>query len=315
MKCKYRFSVSGNVRIDRHCPVPTFMGTLNYITDNRGQLQAIEVTVTLKPDQWPSVVEDPRPGVRAHVSPNLLHLPFIQQDLVTLQGLLVLFGLESIDTQHPNVEWVPESDEERARLQLMKWTSSTRQLELEVVPFDLVARSAIASHHACAHQIPLNFYRRGVKAVAEMSYVDAIYQFYFVLETLFGQGKSRRSQVKGAFRGSASLMRGIDKALGSPPPPGMTEPALALEYNRRFKGLSPEKLVDHIVDLRGDLHHHSLHDRRGPWHPEEQHVHRVDALMLQNIAMNVVWEIVEDYLYRDAVIGEYLKLTPSVPRQ
>ena len=44
--------------------------------------------------------------------------------------------------------------------------------------------------------MPLSFYRQGSIAYTEQRHIEAIYQFYFLFETLFGNGKMRNRAIK-----------------------------------------------------------------------------------------------------------------------
>ena len=306
MKCKFKFTVRGRIRLDRTVPIPTRQGVYSFGLDAEGKLETLDVTVTLPRGQWPIVTKDPSPGVRAHINTNLVQLPFIQQDLKSLQGLLVFFGMDSLDYRNPEVEWIPESEAERAELPIFSFKVTEEPFDdKDPLSFDLIARAILASHDAYDSQVPLNFFRRAMRDMAEQSFVDAIYDFYFVLETLYAGGQFRSRQVKEVFKANAEFMSCVKKALAEPPPPAALGRRLGEEYRHRFGAMSPENLIDHLVDVRGRLHHHSLKDRRQPWHPEEQHQYQVDAVMLQSIAMHVMWLSVERYLYEPSIVSAY----------
>ena len=80
---------------------------------------------------------------------------------------------------------------------------------------------------------------------------------------------------------------------------------------KRFESISPSDLIDYIVDLRGRLHHHSVKDKRQPWHPEEQDKYHADAIMLANVAHAVMWKFVKGYLYDVSVLAAYDALRAS----
>jgi hypothetical protein len=73
------------------------------------------------------------------------------------------------------------------------------------LPFDLLARAILASDAATDIEVPLNFFRRGLLDVYDGAYIEAIYDFFFVLETCFGGGKYKKAQVLTAFQASGRL--------------------------------------------------------------------------------------------------------------
>jgi hypothetical protein len=308
MKCKYRFRVVGRIRLSANAPVLS-RGWLVQFEAANDVLTHISVTVPLQSKQeWPIVTKAPRPGVGAHIDPKAPHLPFIQREMRTLQGLLSMFGLHSIDLNYPTLEWIPESDQERNELQLFGFEQKREEVpdnELRPVSFDLLARAVFASDAATDIDVPLAFFRRGMIDVVERDYIEAIYDFYFVLETLFADGRSKTAAVQESFRNSPALLAAVHEALANPNP--MASRKVTAQYRASYGTLSDEEALSKLVNLRGFLHHHSK-SRRDSWHPDEQARFAPDALFLQDVAFNVVWSLAEPYLYADDVVKAYEEL-------
>lgn len=313
MKCAFTFAVEGQLRLAHTRPIPTKFGVYEFVVqDNR--VTAIKVTVQLSPTDWPRATKDPAPGIRAHIATNVTCLPFIQQDLKTLQGLLCPFGLHSIDWSQPEVEWLPETDDERSALSIYSFKMRSEPVQIkECTSFDVAARAALSASKAYGTQVPLNFFRRAMLDVIKRAHVDAIYDFYFVLETLYADGKFKSNDVKSAFRANAELMECVRQALAEPPPSDILGRQRVSEYQERFGRMTPNELVDHLVDVRGKLHHHSMKDSRKPWHPEEQHEHELDSMMFQSVCTPLVLRLVNDHLYDDSIVEGYCKIV-GIPR-
>jgi hypothetical protein len=181
MKCSYRFRDHGRIRPSVNAPVPCRGWTFELQTSN-GLVTHVVVVVPLpRRDDWPLIRRDPAPGVKAEILPKTPHLPSIQRELRALQGLLSLFGLHSIELDSPEIEWLPESDEERADLHLFSFKFSAAEPvpdnEISPLSFDLLARSIIASDAATDIEVPLNFFRRGMLDAYDRNYIEAIHDF------------------------------------------------------------------------------------------------------------------------------------------
>ena len=268
----------------------------------------VEVPLTSR-DEWPKVHRNPTPGVKAHIETREPHYKAIRSQLRTLQGLLGLFGLQSIDLDTPEVEWIPDSDEERESLPLFSFQSEPGSLPDDAigpVSFDLLARSIIAAESAAEIEVPLNFFRRGIRDMQARDYIEAIYDFYFVLETVFAGGKFRSNAVLQEFQKSATIRRCVDGALKSPDTfPGQSFQPCRSEY----ANLSVDQALDRLVKLRGRLHHHTS-KRRDSWHPDEQRTFKCDAVFLQAVTFAVAFELAERYLWDKEVIRAYEQLVP-----
>jgi hypothetical protein len=68
-----------------------------------------------------------------------------------------------------------------------------------------MARTVIAAIDLLEVELPLSFFRHGRIAYGERKYIEAIYQFYFMFETMFGNGKTGRKTIQDQFRKSIEL--------------------------------------------------------------------------------------------------------------
>ena len=310
MRCRYRFPVKGRIRLGINVPIPSSGWIFEFELD-KGIIKFITVTVPLiGPEQWPTIQKDPEPGVKLYISPKLDLLPFIKRELRSIQGLLSLFGLLSIDFDKLEVEWLPDTDEEKANLHLFTMHTTIEPLpddQIRPLPFDAIARAVIAADAAVDIEVPMNFYRRGLLELFSENYIEAIYDFYFILETVFGEGKFKKAAVMDAFKKSPELRKCVERAISDPGPVITINKKLKAQFDKNYSMMSAEEVIRKIVELRGELHHHTL--KRKKWHPENQHQFELDAVVLQSIAYNVAFMMAEKYLWDKAVIQAYEALT------
>lgn len=199
--------------------------------------------------------------------------------------MLALFGLRSIELEDPGITWLPESKEERSQLHLFSYKRRTELLpddQLALLSFDLLARAVIAADAATDVEVPLNFFRRGMLDVYDRNYIEAIYNFYFILETLFGEGKFKKAAVSNAFLSSDQLRSCVQRALSDPGPMITQDHRIRAQFEQSYGRMGVEEAVERIIELRGYLHHHAA-KRRDIWHPEDQRRYEVDALFLQTV--------------------------------
>jgi len=217
------------------------------------------------------------------------------------------YRVRAIDIEEPLVEWLPESDEERRQIGFNNYSRRSTRPDpntLRPVSFDLVARAVIATDKLMEFETPLNFFRRGCRDIEDRQYVDAIYDFYFVLETLFSNGKFKTRAVAEEFLGCPELCAAVDLLLTDPGPTFTTSKTIVAEFVRTCGPLGRGKLIEKLVELRGFLHHHTL-KRKGIWKPEWQETYELDALVFQGVAYNVVFGILRRYLWSQEVIEAF----------
>ena len=118
MKCKCRFKVTGRLKPD--APISVTVRGISYEFEaQNGIVTHIVVTFPLDRQYWPTVKPSFSPGVKFHIDiPAPPHLLLVQMQLRTLEGLLSLYGLHSIDIQHLEREWLADSEEEENDLRM-----------------------------------------------------------------------------------------------------------------------------------------------------------------------------------------------------
>lgn len=161
MKCRYRFSVDTTIR-------PTFVfpiehaGYLWEFEVNDGRVSHLNITMPLPdPAHWPKVIKNPSPGISAFIDPNLVHLPFIQFHLRSIQGVLAMFGVRGIGSSEIDVRWFPESKDESAKLGIKSYSSKENcapRNDNDRFPFDLLARAIVGGIVEGRLEMPLNFF-------------------------------------------------------------------------------------------------------------------------------------------------------------
>lgn len=307
MKCTYHFSIDCQLKPSFVFPIKHNGFVWEFVV-KEDVLKELKVTVPLpKEEQWPRITQNINPGIDAFIEPNLVHLPFLQHQLRSIQGLLAMFGVQAIRNSDIKVEWHPESAQERNNLALQtfsqKWTPPSPSPEYRL-PFDILARAIIGSHIKSRIEIPLNFFRRARTAIYEREYIQAIYSLFFIIETLFGNGKSRKAALCNEFESSTSLVQTIADVLKRVHKICKNDVRLVKDYEQRFKNLDEKGYILSMVELRGFLHHHT-YKRVGMWNPEQQHRYELDALVLSEICFQILFQLAWPSFEDPCVVAEY----------
>jgi hypothetical protein len=310
MKCKYQFQVLGKIKISDYKPINVRGKTYELDVNAYGVITHISVTVLLNNTQYhPRILPSQEEGVKLLIIINDgPYIELVKKELRIVEGLLSLYGLTSIDLNSPYREWIPETEEERKELQLFNYQEKIVEVddsEIPVSPFDLIARSFIGADRGFEIEIPLNFFRKGQIDFNEGRYIEAIYDFYFLLESLYANGQFREKSVITAFEKSAELTGAIRTVLQDSDCLSMERDVwndIVLLYGNK----SMREVLEEIVKLRGFLHHHTL-KRKDIWHPEEHNTYKIKASFLQNIAFHVAFALSDRCIFDEEVISEYNK--------
>jgi hypothetical protein len=310
MKCKYTFKVNGCLKATDLKPI-TIRGWTFEFSEKDGIVDELSVTVPANnPEDLPSILNTPgsRSKATIHVpSPAFL---FIKREVRAIEGALSLFGVNTIDLNSPLQEWLPESKEDKEKLKLFNFKSKRGEIDVSKLPsilFDIIARTVISADDIADIESQLAFCRKGIIDRHEERYIEAIYDFYFFLESLFAQGKTKNHRVKEEFKQSKELRECIEDVLKKPHEIISPRREDLHRFMKKYGGMSVDDIIEHIVDLRGFLHHHTP-KRKNAWHPEEHQRYESEANLIAAIAFSVAMRRVLGYLYRQEVIHAYEKM-------
>jgi len=310
MKCKYTFPVKGYIKFP--VGIRFSVGDRSYEFEvNEGFISALSVTIANYPDTCLPIINYHKKG-RIKASISIPPDPFWDEmvsDIRTLEGVLCIWGLREINVDYCTTDWIPESESEREKIHMFSFTRSRNDKmpeNLPESPIDLFVRSILAVSNLKDLEAPLNFYRRARLDVFEERYIDAIYDLYFVLETLFANGKFREAEVVRNFCSSTILFDAIDHIKKDIDPQIRGDHGLLNEFNQKYLNKKKEQIVKNIVELRGFLHHHTV-KRKDIWHPARQREYKVDALVLQNLCHHILSTQAIAVLFRKDKVMNFLE--------
>jgi hypothetical protein len=315
MRVEYRCAVKGYIRVPFSFSVPTNFFTFEFETGPHGDLTHVSA-ITPVPDKsmWPIVKPSTKQGVSVEINMQSPFFDAARKDLRAAEGMLSLFGLESIDMENAEETWLPDSEQEKAELKLYNFKRRNTQKPVEQWPvtgFDLVARAFLAARRGREIESALNFFRKGRTDVTESRYLEAVFDFLFMIESLFANGKFKATQVETEYLRSLILQQTISAVLAEKSLRQAiahhSDSRVKQSFARDYAGKTPSEITRHLVKLRGFLHHHTI-GRRDIWHPDDHVRYEADALFLQNLCLGVGFKIVEPIWFADEHVREYQAL-------
>lgn len=273
-----------------------------------GKLSHISVTVLDFPkDCLPKITQLVNQGAKVNI--HIPEDPFrneITARILALEGALSLWGIKEVQIDEVGIEWIPENDEEKRDLSLFSFSTNRGKNDddLPEAPLNLIARTIAGVSGFLEHELPLNFFRRGKADLSEGRFIDAILDFYFVLETLFANGKFHKAAVIEEFLKASELLDAIRFVKTNVNDPILCPNDIRTEFIDRINNSPVEEIIKKLVEVRGFLHHHTL-KREGIWHPANQKDYRLDCLVLVNICQYVMSHRVLGHLFDDKVFDDF----------
>ena len=310
MKVRYTFDVRGQLQVEPGL-VFLYEGYEFEFLIQKSSVRALRVTIPNTPEEhWPAVLDSMTSDAKLTIDarePSEASL--VERNVMNLAGLLAPYGIHGIDTDRLYIDWIPETEEEKDKLKI---TSFSRlrpdeeaawhlQMMPNILPTDMVARCILAAAGSTNKQIPLTFFSRGREDLFYERYIEAYYDFYFIIETMFANGKTDKKKVIKELEGSSLLCDCISTFFNSASHTQMLKEISITKFDELVAVKSHNKLFEHIVDTRGRLHHHSLKqsnvDRK--WHPAKQKDFSFDAKLLHSICYEICMKLVLDEMYAE----------------
>jgi hypothetical protein len=189
--------------------------------------------------------------------------------MLTVQSIESVLGFYfSIDNIHWNraeafIE--VENEVEGLQIEVPRWGVYQGVGEIVSQHIDEAGiRAVINTAEACKSLTPtLAFYREGANDMRSLRFVSAFFNFYFVLEGLFGNGKTKNDGVEAEFRRSKKLIDAIQNLIDQGLPKSYGEDESIIErLEKANKPCNPESIVKLLVSIRGNLHHYAGNPRR-----------------------------------------------------
>ncbi len=202
-------------------------------------------------------------------------------------------SLKRIFWERPEVEVIPESKEEE---KLVAIPSYSIRWEYRLPPFHASDVMLVKATHPKLK--PLSslkaFWREGINSFRNRLYVQAFYNFYFIIEDLYADGRVTKKGVLTAFSRSREFFEFSEAALKSIlEPPGRH--TVNLEGFLREEKCSPDVpgLQKLLYRVRGNLHHYFSKSPRTRGTPFNRDEFETLAFLLMEITSKAIWKQIE----------------------
>lgn len=303
MQTRYRFRIKGNLRPDRVFPLNCDPYFIDFQLDH-GKIVGLEVFEQTNLNDLPRFVDAPN-GTKTLIVKEM-HLGRLEGHLKNAENYLSSFGLTDLDTSSYEVKWIPANEYERNLLEICNFSVGFKnQDEYEdATPFDLIARPIIAAFSGnTEYDAAMSFMRKGGNDMIGQYYIDAFYDFYYILETLFAKGKTKNRDIENKFISSRTLISAIEDAKENEK---KFLAYLASKQSVRFdySDASACEIIRHLVKTRGFLHHHNS-KHPNAWSPDKQKEFQADAVFIMHVASRLVFQRVMDIIFHEDIIENY----------
>jgi len=303
MQYKVVADVEGTIDIGEAATVETDDLWFDFIPDEDGYLREVAAGKTVPEsmiDEFESTIDPQRGPIKARISIGgnraLYEMLIDSLQMIESQLAWATHGaLQRIRWDTPRQEFVPESPDEERRLSISS-VSHKREyppLLAEIAPDQLktIVQSAPLYDEL---RVPMSFWREGQVYFARFRYIEAFYQFYFVIEDFYASGRSGKTSVLRAFERSSEFGSLCDLALDKFQAMPRHAESLRELFDQFQCELTRKGLQELLFTVRGALHHYSSGSPRPKGTPFNQQLFETIALVADYLSTTAIgYRIVE----------------------
>jgi hypothetical protein len=298
MKLSLECSIKGKVKIGKEIRV--IQGCKEYvlIPDSEGWLSKIKIIKKVDVPGKYSARIGPGKGKatdEVRITGDREERMELIGEFQELEGILsfdTIGSLQSIEWDAPITELIGETEEEEEQVQVsgigFKKEYPEYPASLDEEGFARIIRS---KQYYVSLIVPQAFFREGANEFASMRYINAFYNFYFILEGLYGKGKTRNKDVAKEFKESAEFRGFVDSAikdLNDKYPPHKVR----IERFCREESLSydTDGIIELLWKVRGNLHHYSTRSSKHQGTPLDNEDFESIAFLALGLAARCILE-------------------------
>lgn len=267
MKLKLTATVDGTLKIKSASSAISAQHedvTFTLTSDASKRVTAASVAITLTEEEsrrCKSLVSHPAEGDRLDVEcPPDLYASAIRH-LQALESNLsfgyVSAAVTRIQWDEPTLDLIPENAEEEALINA--WSIRVQQSYPELPAMMLEEEFQTMVEGAPAYEelvVSKAFYREGKNEFRKRRYVQAFYNFYFVIEGLFADGRFKETEVMRVFRDSKELQAATKITLATLAKDAKQWSRMQGALGDRGFALDSEGMWRFLFRTRGELHHY-----------------------------------------------------------
>lgn len=295
MKFRMECEVDSKTIIEKEIEIPYNGRKYIFYPGEDGTISRMAIIAEVEhPEKFYSeLTPNPSEGVKLQVGgkADVELYESVVKDFQDLESLIAFkYNLKSVKWDTPEYDLIFDSEEERQKANLSgfkawkKYRDYTRKADdaglLDLVSNMAKFRSLIT---------PMSFYREGLNEKNSFRYINAFYNFYFILEGLHGNKKTKNKAIEDQFKNSADFIGFVNTSL-------QYMQREKQEYHKKItemlagrgKSVTPESVIELVVSVRGELHHFNINPNRVSGSPFTHNEFEAIATLVMFVAMNAL---------------------------
>ncbi len=261
MKFSLECKIESKIELPKEITIKNKDREYIFILNEQNLLSSIKIVAVVRnPDKFHSVIKHtPNEEVKHHMTVNrdIELFNSLIREFQQLESTLAFSGnLKRIYWNEPKDNLICETKEEKQKAQIFG-THFTKEYPdpIKMIDENILKDMIQSLDKYSSLTNPKAFWREGNNDFKAFHYINSFFNFYFVLEGLYGNGKTKNSVIEKEFLKSKEFCDFINWIIESV----KKEPRHLKKMNEmlkfRNKQLNVEGIIHLLVSTRGDLHH------------------------------------------------------------
>lgn len=263
--------------------------------DRNGFLSSISISINVEnPDDFLTKLIPHAHGKGRHrieIKSDQQTTQKLQEEMQYLEATIMFGGSSTkIHWEDPEREWIPENDEDRKKINVLKLTYERKYLE-KIIELDEEFLKGIIESRSDYDELTVlkAFFNDGTKLFHEFKYINAFCNFYFILEDLYGNGNTVNRLIMRSFKESADLREFLEWARDTQISKDEKHLKSLINFLEDIgRTTSTNDIIEFLVETRGRLHHFSRKSTLKIGTPFNQRDYEAIASFVMGIALRAI---------------------------
>ncbi|AUW47183.1 hypothetical protein [Rhizobium leguminosarum] len=267
MHIRYRFPLKRSFILDDSWPLEGHGGAVLELERKDHEVTHITVTFRDQPlSMAPQLTTSDHGPIAADIKMRDSLGSVAVQIVKRLQHFLSIHHSLEINADDVEVAFIPKDDAERAQIKIFNFQSSTVTPKSRI-GFSMVAQAFFATESSDDPSFVTSFLQMAREASMERRYIDAFRYCFLLFESLYGNGKFKKSQLVDEMLSSVEFVVMVSATISDfrtdPLHNGSKTKELVAEYP------DAKAMIEHLVERRGFYFHGNI-KRRDSRRPDDQ---------------------------------------------
>jgi hypothetical protein len=224
-----------------------------------------------------------------HISVDPIIREKMLMEIQKAESFLSIIGVNKIYWHEPKEYFKTETEDEKSQLFIKNIKGYLDyKKKYHRVNQETIKKILINSDQKELLIIPLAFFREGINEHEQFKYVNAFYNFYFVIEGLYGNGKTKNNAIEIEYNKSEELKKYIIEAMNSLNEKHKQVIKTMIASMNKSSEINIKNIIHMIVKTRGMLHHFSLKSTLQHGHPFVHFRYESISFLLLNICIRIL---------------------------